>query len=59
MPVINLDITPLTLEQKKALAAEFTAAASRITGVPETAFYVYINEHAPTNVGVGGKLLGE
>ena len=54
MPLITLDIAPLTKEQKAQLAREFTESASRITGIDQNAFYVFINEFPRDCIGVGG-----
>jgi 4-oxalocrotonate tautomerase len=59
MPVITLEVSKLTKEQKKQLSKELTESASRIMGVPEQAFYVYLKEHGLDNIAVGGKLLSE
>ncbi len=59
MPTITMDGPKMTKEQKTDLVAEFTKTASRVTGIPEQAFVVYINEVDPENVGVGGELLLE
>ncbi|MDO5538342.1 MAG: tautomerase family protein [Desulfovibrionaceae bacterium] len=59
MPVITLELVPLPTEKKKALVSELTAAAARITGLPQQSFYVFIRENDPDNVGVGSELLSE
>lgn len=59
MPVITLEAAKLTKEQKQQLAKEFTESASRITGLPQEAFYVFLKENSLDNVGVGGKLLSD
>ena len=59
MPVITFEMSKLTQEQRKELVREFTDSASRITGTPKDAFYVFIKENAPDYVGVGGKLLSD
>ena len=59
MPVITLEAAALTKEQKQTLAKEFTETAARVTGLPETGFYVFIKENAMDNVGVGGQLLSD
>lgn len=59
MPVITLDCSSLTKEQKQKLVSELTAVASKITNIPEQAYVVYLNEHERDNIGVGGKLLSE
>ncbi len=59
MPSINVDIAPLTREQKALKAKEFTESASRITGIDPKAFYVFINEYQRDCIGVGGALLSD
>ena len=57
MPVITLDIGKLPKEQKVAIVKEFTDTASRVTGIPKDAFYVFLNEYDDDNVGIGGQLM--
>ena len=59
MPVITLDASTLTKEQKQQLISELTSTAARITKIPESAFVVYLNEHDRENIGTGGKPLSE
>ena len=59
MPSIILESGKLTNEQKIALVREFTESASRITGIPEAKFSVFLHENAPENIGVGGQLRSE
>ncbi|GLC80712.1 4-oxalocrotonate tautomerase DmpI [Lacrimispora brassicae] len=59
MPVITLEASKLTKEQKQLLTKEFTESASRITGIPPEAFYVFLKENELENIGVGGKLLSD
>ena len=59
MPVITLDSSALTKEQKNQLVSELTTVASKITNIPEGAFVVYLREYDRDNIGVGGKLLSE
>jgi len=59
MPVITLDSSSLTKEQKQRLVSELTRVAAEITRIPESAFVVYLSEHNRENIGVGGKLLSE
>lgn len=47
------------MEQKAELVQEMTETAARVMKLPEAAFYVYIKESEPENIGVGGKLLSE
>ena len=57
MPVIPIDGSHMSKEQKKDLVESFTREAARITGIPTQAFIILINENDPDNVGVGGELL--
>ncbi|MDR2452877.1 MAG: tautomerase family protein [Candidatus Accumulibacter sp.] len=59
MPVIILEMAPLTTDQKRSLAAEMTECAARITGLPKEGFYVFIKENGLENVGVGGRLIAD
>lgn len=59
MPVITMEAAGLTREQKQQLVKEFTESAARITGSPESVFYVFLKENSLDNVGVGGKLLSD
>lgn len=57
MPVITLDVSATTPEQKEKLIREFTKKASEIIGLPEDKFIVFIREHGYDNIGVGGTQL--
>lgn len=59
MPVITFEAAKLTKKQKQILAKEFTETAARVTGLPETGFYVFLKENDMENVGVGGILLSD
>ena len=59
MPAINVEVGPLSVEQKRALAQGLTEAAASVTGVPKQAFYVFIHEYPHENVAVGGELLAD
>ncbi len=59
MPVINIDISQLSKEQKQDLVKETTEIASKITGISKEAFVVFINEHDKDNISVGGTLLSD
>lgn len=59
MPVITLEAASLNTDQKKRLISEFTESAARIMRLPKEAFYVFLKENAPDNVGVGGMPLSE
>lgn len=57
MPTIFFYGPRLDREKKAELIRDFTKAASSATGIREEAFVVYLQETAPDQVGVGGKLL--
>ena len=59
MPVITLDSSSLSKEQKRQLISELTETASRITNIPKQAFVVYLREHDRDNIGTGGTQLSE
>lgn len=59
MPVIKIEGSKMSKEQKQELIATLTKSASSIMNVPEQAFVVLINEREFDNIGVGGKLLSE
>lgn len=44
-------------DKKREMVQSFTETASRLTGIPESAFVVYLQPSNGENVGVGGKLL--
>ena len=49
MPFIQVETASATKEQKQALIAELTDAASRIMGIDAVAFYVLIKENSTDN----------
>lgn len=59
MPVITLESSGLTKEQKAKLIEELTATAASIMDRPQSAFTVYLKENNPDNIGVGGVMLSE
>jgi 4-oxalocrotonate tautomerase len=59
MPVIKVEIAKATKEKKKEMIEKLTKTMSEITNIPEQAFTVYIDEHDPDNIGVGGVPLSE
>ncbi len=59
MPVVTVEMTEgRTLEQKRQLAAEITAAFAKI-GTKAEAVYVVLHEVPRQNWAVGGQLLSE
>ena len=59
MPLITMKIAPLPKEQRAAPAQRMTQLASEITGIPEPAFTMFVEEYPTENIAVGGKLLSE
>lgn len=59
MPVITVEGSKLSKEQKSNLVKELTASAARIMNVPEQAFVVLVKENDRENIGVGGQLLAD
>jgi len=59
MPIIKIDISTITKEQKVSLIEKLTTVAADITMIPQSAFTVIINELEDDNIGVGGKALRE
>ncbi|SFB63012.1 4-oxalocrotonate tautomerase [Cohnella sp. OV330] len=59
MPVITIEAAKLTMEQKRSLAKELTASASKIMNVSEQALYVFIKENETENIGVAGQLIAD
>ncbi len=57
MPVITVAMHPTTAEMKKSLIAALTETAVKVTGVPEQAFTIFIDEHQEESIGVGGRTL--
>ncbi|HCY70328.1 MAG TPA: 4-oxalocrotonate tautomerase [Bacteroides cellulosilyticus] len=57
MPVITLELAKMSKDKKAELVEKVTKTVAEISGIPEQAFYVFIKENAPENVGVGGQLL--
>lgn len=59
MPVITMDSSRITKEQKAQLVKEFTESAARILNMPPEIFTVLLKENERENIGVGGKLLSD
>lgn len=59
MPVITFEAGPIAKEKKAELAHELTIVASKVTGIPEQRFIVFINEYSYDNIAVGGVLMSE
>ena len=54
MPTIFFYGPELDKEKKKEMISSFTQTASKLTGIAESAFVVYLRPSGPENVGVGG-----
>ncbi len=60
MPVITFEGPEMDAETKKAMIKALTDAVVSVrSGIPRTAYYVYIREHPRENIGVGGYVLDE
>lgn len=59
MPIISIELGPVTREKKTQLVQVLTRDASEITGIPQDKFVVLIKELELDNIGVGGQLLSD
>ena len=59
MPVITIDLAPITRDKKAQLVQTLSRDASEITGIPRDKFIVLIRELERDNIGVGGELLSD
>lgn len=59
MPVISIELGPLSTEIKSELIKKITRDSAEITNIPESAFVVIIKEYPPDAIGVGGIPLSE
>jgi len=59
MPIISIELGPITKEKKTQLVQVLTRDASEITGIPQDKFVVLIRELELDNIGVGGQLLSD
>jgi len=57
MPIITLEMGPLSSEQKEKLIISFTRDVCDVTGMPPEAMVVLIRELSRENMGVGGHQL--
>ena len=55
MPIITLEMGPLTTEQKEKLIVAFTKDVCEATGMPAEAMVVLIRELPRENMGVAGQ----
>jgi 4-oxalocrotonate tautomerase len=54
MPVITIELWPVSPAVKAELIEQLTTTASKITGLPKPAFFVYVREYPTDAIGVGG-----
>jgi 4-oxalocrotonate tautomerase len=59
MPTITITVDKMSEEKKKQLVEHLTKEASKITEYPPEYFFIYVQEYAAENIGVGGKTLKE
>jgi 4-oxalocrotonate tautomerase len=59
MPVISVEGSKLTKDQKRELIASLTEVASNIMKINKEAYVVVIKENDMDNIGIGGVLLSE
>ncbi len=59
MPVISVEGSKLTKEQKSELIASLTEVASKIMNINKESYIVLIKENDMDNIGVGGVVLSE
>jgi len=54
MPVITIELWPVSPAVKAELIEQLTTTASDITKLPKSAFFVYVREYPTDAIGVGG-----
>jgi len=59
MPVITIDLWPVSREVRVELIQKLTKTASEITKLPPQTFFVYVREYPAGAIGVGGTPLSE
>jgi 4-oxalocrotonate tautomerase len=59
MPVISIEIGPVSTEVKSELIKQLTKTASEVTKIPEPTFVVLVKEYPVDAIGVGGIPLSE
>ncbi|SHI78034.1 4-oxalocrotonate tautomerase DmpI [Propionispora hippei] len=59
MPVITLEASKMSREQKAKLVQEFTESTLNILNVPKQSITVLIKENEKDNIGVAGQLLSD
>jgi len=59
MPVITIDLWPVSTEVRAELIRNLTKTASEITKLPPSAVFVYVREYPRDAIGVGGVPLSQ
>ena len=59
MPVISIDVAPISPEKKEELIRSCTRIASEILDIPQQSFTVLIKEYPRDAIGVGGNPLSQ
>jgi 4-oxalocrotonate tautomerase len=59
MPIVTLEMGPLSVEQKEKLINAFSRDVCEVTGMPPEAMVVLIHELSRDNMGVGGQQLSK
>jgi 4-oxalocrotonate tautomerase len=59
MPVITIEGSKLSKEQKSRLVKELTTSAAKIMNAPEQSFIVFVKENDKENIGIAGQLLAD
>lgn len=59
MPVITIDLWPVSTGVRAELIRNLTKTASEITKLPPSAFFVYVREYPSDAIGVGGVPLSQ
>jgi 4-oxalocrotonate tautomerase len=59
MPVIVVEMSGMTKEQKSKMVEEFTETTARIANMPKDTIIVFIKENSFDNIGMGGRLLSD
>jgi len=54
LPVISVEMKPVSPVVKSELITKLTKMTSEITHIPEESFIVFIKEYPPDAIGIGG-----
>ena len=58
MPVITIQLSTLPKEKREELIKGLTEAAHKaLPDTPKNAFYVFVRDYPPENIGIGGLTL--